>query len=154
MTLGIDFERDARITKLAARTSAHCDAAVAFVLRLVFMVLLVAGGVWALLTWLEPCSPAGSLCSIVPLLRGRPRYSSTSPAALEIPRTPPGLLRRQWLRWRLWLVELRLMANANDTAMLREGIDLDGRLIDELIARRGELRDEAIDIELELSTRG
>lgn len=53
-------------TRLAAELRAA--AAVSFLLRLVFMLLFIAGGVWALLTYLEPCE-AATLCAGLPLIR-------------------------------------------------------------------------------------
>ena len=53
------------------RAELRAQAAVSFLLRFLFMLALVLGGVWALLHYFEPCA-AASLCSAVPLIRRSP----------------------------------------------------------------------------------
>lgn len=73
----LDRSRDAAIAAINARnarTLDRVDAAVAFVVRLTVYVLLVLGGVWALLAYLEPCAQgpdgAATLCgALLPLAR-------------------------------------------------------------------------------------
>jgi hypothetical protein len=74
----------ARINARNARTLDRVDAAVWFLVRLVALLLLVCGGVWALLHWCEPCPLAAdgtaTLCGLLlPLARFGRRQ--TAPAA-------------------------------------------------------------------------
>lgn len=69
-----DPARDHAINARNARTLDRVDAAVAFIARLVALLLLVCGGVWALLQWFEPCPMAAdgtaTLCGmLLPLAR-------------------------------------------------------------------------------------
>lgn len=50
------------------RADLRAESAVLFLRDLVVMMLLIAGGVWALLTYFEPCATA-TLCTGVPLIR-------------------------------------------------------------------------------------
>lgn len=129
MTWSVDVERDLRIRAHAARTTERCDAAVAFVLRLIFTLLFIAAGVWALLTYFEPCA-AVKLCSAVPLIRQPP-----------VRRGP-----RWWQRLRLQL-RLRLLLNRDatadqDIAFLRRELTLIRNLLDQVEAERAEVDDE------------
>lgn len=75
----------ARINARNARTLDRVDAAVWFIVRLVTLLLLVCGGVWALLRWFEPCplAPDGTatLCGmLLPLARfGRRQAAPATP---------------------------------------------------------------------------
>lgn len=82
----IDPARDHALVARNARTLDRVDAAVGFMVRLAIFLLLVAGGVWALLTWFEPCAQAAdgtvSLCgALLPLARfGRRAPPAPEPA--------------------------------------------------------------------------
>lgn len=83
-----DLSRDAAIARINARnarTLDRVDAAVWFIVRLVALLLLVCGGVWALLHWFEPCALAAdgtaTLCGmLLPLARfGRRQAAPATP---------------------------------------------------------------------------
>lgn len=129
MTWSVDTERDLRIRALAARTTERCDAAVAFVLRLVFLVLFIAAGVWALLTWLEPCA-AATLCSAVPLIR-QPRVSNA-----------PRWWQRLCLRVRLLRLQARRSAIEQDAQFLQRELAITRNMVDECAVEAEEAHDE------------
>ncbi len=129
MTWSVDTERDLRIRALAARTTERCDAAVAFVLRLVFMVLFIAGGVWALLTWLEPCA-AATLCSAVPLIR-QP-YAGRGPVWWQ----------RLVLRLRVRRLQARHLAMQQDVDWLQRELALTRNLLDACVDDANEAADQ------------
>lgn len=84
----VDPARDAAIDKSNAAVVQRCDAAVGFLLRLLGGLALVALGVWALLTYAEPCA-AGQLCTVVPLVPLR-RLRAGTPPPPERPANPLG----------------------------------------------------------------
>jgi hypothetical protein len=107
----------------------RAEAAALFLRDLVFIVLLIVGGVWMLLTWLEPCA-AATLCSTVPLVRAPSRS-----------RAP-----RWWQRLRLQL-RLRLLISRDatadqDVAFLRRELTLIRNLLDQVEVERAEIEDE------------
>lgn len=125
----LDIERDLRIRALAARTTERCDAAVSFVLRLVGALLCIAAGLWAALTWLEPCATA-SLCSAVPLIR-QPQV-----------RSGPPWWQRLLLRLRLLRLGARQATTRHDAEFLQRELTLIRNLLDETQAEAAEVDDE------------
>lgn len=111
----------------------RAEAAALFLRDLVFFVLLIVGGVWALLTYFEPCA-AGSLCSIVPLVRfHRPTLKATA---------MPRWWRRLALRWRLMRLGSRKATAASDCEWLRRELALVRNLLDMTIAEGDEIDEE------------
>lgn len=129
MSLGIDRARDERLTALAARTTERCDAAVAFLLRFLFMLALVLGGVWTLLQYFEPCA-AASLCSAVPLIR-QP-YVGRGPRWWQ----------RLVLRARLVRLRARHRTMLHDVEFLQREVALTRSLLDHCQADADEAADQ------------
>jgi hypothetical protein len=125
----IDRARDARITALAARTTQRCDAAVAFLLRLLFALALALAGVWAVLTYLEPCA-AATLCTGVPLIR-QPHLS-----------TAPRWWQRLVLRWRLLRLQARRSAIEQDAQFLQHELVITRNMLDACHAEADEAASE------------
>lgn len=130
MTWSVDVERDLRIRAHAARTTERCDAAVAFVLRLVFLVLFIAAGVWALLTYFEPCA-AATLCSAVPLIR-QPHVG-----------TGPRWWQRLVLRFRVLRLQARHRTMLSDVEWLQRELALTRNLLDACQADADEAGEQA-----------
>lgn len=130
MTWSVDTERDLRIRAMAARTTERCDAAVAFVLRLIFTLLFIAGGVWALLTWFEPCA-AATLCSAVPLIR-QPYDVGAGPRWWQ----------RLVLRLRVRRLQMRRQTMLHDVEFLQRELALTRNLLDACQADADEADEE------------
>lgn len=112
------------------RADLRAEAAVGFLRDLVIVLLMIAGGVWALLTYLEPCAAATTLCGGLPLIR-QPRTSSAP---------------RWWQRLRLRLDLLRLRARRSaieqDAQFLQRELTLTRNLLDECQSEADEVGDQ------------
>jgi hypothetical protein len=111
----------------------RAEAAALFLRDFVFLLLLILGGVWALLTWFEPCA-AGSLCSIVPLVR----FHRPQPRPSSMPRW----WRRLALRWRLMRLGSRKATAESDCEWLRRDLTLIRNLLDMTVAEGDEIDEE------------
>ncbi len=103
----IDHGRDAAINAAAARTVDRADAVVALLLRLLGVLAVVLLGVWALLSYMEPCA-TGSLCMAAVM----------TPTRLTLRQRL-----REWLRLlrnqaRYWYIERRIAGVEFDLQVL------------------------------------
>lgn len=107
-SISLDLARDRAIAERNARLVDRVDAAIALGLRLALGLLLALGGAWALLSYLEPCSPAGSLCMatvLTPTRRGlrsrlRARLRALLPALVAAAAGAPTSAKAWAHRWR------------------------------------------------------
>ncbi len=98
--------------------SERAAAAVSFLGRFLFMLAFVAGGVFALLAWFEPCATSVSLCSTMPLIR-QP-YAGRGPQWWQ----------RLVLRARLLCLGARQHTARNDVLMLERDLAVYRGLLD------------------------
>lgn len=111
------------------RADLRAEAAAAFLRNLALLLLMIAGGVWALLTWFEPCA-AATLCGGVPLIR-QPRVSAA-----------PRWWQRLCLRVRLLRLRARRSAIEQDAQFLQRELALARHMLDECNAEADEADDE------------
>lgn len=95
----------------------RAEAAALFLRDLAVVLLLIAGGVWALLTWFEPCA-AATLCSAVPLIR-QP-YVGAGPRWWQ----------RLVLRLRVRRLQMRRQTMLHDVEFLQRELALTRNLLD------------------------
>lgn len=111
------------------RADLRAESACLFLRDVVVLLLIIAGSVWALLTWFEPCA-AAALCTSVPLIR-QP-YVGRGPL--------------WWQRWMLRVRLLRLRSRAvteqHDIEFLQRELALTRNLLDDVQAGAAVTEDE------------